>query len=218
MMPAVQHVQDKALILVVGKTEAFVDSRDMAKNLGNKPRAVIALIDRYATKFQELGHLLFKKALGERSQGGGKAERYALLNEDQAYFLLSLSRNSARVVDLKVRLVKAFREARRAADIRKTEYMPEYHALHDEVARVATGSPNERFIHMNFNKLVNKAVGIEAGQRGASPPITQSILTVVQSVAANAVRGTTDHREAYKRATSAVGNLTQSLQLGVAHA
>ena len=45
-------------------------------------------------------------------QHGGGDARFALLNEDQAFFLLSLSRNTDRVVELKANLIMAFREAR----------------------------------------------------------------------------------------------------------
>jgi phage regulator Rha-like protein len=49
-----------------------------------------------------------------------------LLNEDQAFFLLSLSRNTDRVVELKASLIMAFREARygnacRSLEARKKE-------------------------------------------------------------------------------------------------
>ena len=80
--------------------------------------------------------------------------KFALLNEDQAYLLLTYSRNTARVRELKVRLVKAFRDARIAADTRKGEYLPTYHRLHDDIHALASGSPNERHVHGNINKLV----------------------------------------------------------------
>jgi phage regulator Rha-like protein len=92
--------------------EPRVDSRQIAEQLGNKHKNSVALIERYALKFEELGHLPFQTEVGKRSQGGGKAEKFALLNEDQAYFLLALSRNTDRVVDLKASLIMAFREAR----------------------------------------------------------------------------------------------------------
>lgn len=96
--------------------------------------------------------------------------RFALLNEDQAYLLLTYSRNTARVRVLKVRLVKAFREARLCADTRKAEYLPTYHRMHDVIHDLASGSPNEKFVHANVNKLVNKVAGVEAGQRAKAPP------------------------------------------------
>src|SRR5450830_633076 len=168
------------MALIATATEPRVDSRMLAPQLGNKHRHVIALIDKYLDAFKTHGHVSFKKADGERQQGGGKAERYVLLNEDQAYFLLSLSRNSEIVVALKSKLVTAFSEARRAADMRQTEYMPTYHAAHDRIKELAAGSSTERFDHMNFNKLMNKVAGVEAGQRASAPVPKQALLIVGQ--------------------------------------
>lgn len=94
------------------KGEARVDSRLLAEQLGNKHRSTIVLIDRYADQLKKFGQLPFQMAVGKRAQGGGNSERHALLNEDQAFALLALSRNTLRVVELKVGLVMAFREAR----------------------------------------------------------------------------------------------------------
>jgi phage regulator Rha-like protein len=209
----ISEAKNSDLSLVMNKSEARVDSRDLALNLNNGHRAVVALIDKYLPQFQKFGQVLFKKAVGDRAQGGGNAERYALLNEDQSYFLLSLSRNTERVVDLKVRLVKAFREARRATDIRQTEYLPEYHALHAAIHEVAKDSANEHHIHSNFNRLINKAVGIAAGQRACSAAPTQSLLSVVQTIVIKAIRSATGHRDAYARAKLALQAFTGTLAL-----
>jgi phage regulator Rha-like protein len=125
------------LALTTTTIEPRVDTRLLAGHLGNKHKPVIALLDKYLASFKAHGQVLFKKADGDRKQGGGRAERYALLNEDQAYFLLSLSRNTDTVVTLKSKLVTAFGQARRAADLRKTEYLPGYHELHDTMHALA---------------------------------------------------------------------------------
>jgi phage regulator Rha-like protein len=109
------------LVLTTTTTEPRVDSRMLAPQLGNKHRHVMALLDKYLDVFKKHGHVSFKNADGERKQGGGKAERYALLNENQAYFLLSLSRNNEIVVALKSKLITAFSDARHASDLRRTE-------------------------------------------------------------------------------------------------
>ncbi|TGO03600.1 hypothetical protein PN36_03860 [Candidatus Thiomargarita nelsonii] len=43
---------------------------------------------------------------------GATQAKYALLNEDQAVFALTLSRNTPQVVQLKLDLTRAFRDAR----------------------------------------------------------------------------------------------------------
>lgn len=109
--------ESSVIKLVHAQGEARVDSRVIAEGLGIKHKHSFALIQKYASRFEELGSLLFQKEARARRAGGGVVERFALLNEDQAYFLLSLSRNSDRVVDLKLRLVKAFRDARNQAGL-----------------------------------------------------------------------------------------------------
>lgn len=153
----------QAIYLITDKSETLVDTRLIAENLGNQHQNTLQLLDRYIDKFKSFGKVMFKT----EPLPSGQKEKYALLNEDQAYFLLSLSRNTDRVVDLKARLVLAFREARLALDLTKHEYLPIYHELHDEIHVRAAGSKNERFVHMNVNRLVNKTVGIGSGERNS---------------------------------------------------
>ena len=92
--------------------EPRVDSRQLAEQLGNQHKNTMALIERYTDKIKQFGLLPFQtEARPARQHGGGDA-RFALLNEDQAFFLLALSRNTDRVVELKSSLIMAFREAR----------------------------------------------------------------------------------------------------------
>ena len=188
------------LALVTKKAEPRVDSRLLAQHLGNEHKAVMALVARYTAEFRGMGILPFEK--GE-IVGRGQPERFALLNEDQAYFLLSLSRNTPRVVALKAKLVMTFREARHAAELH-AEYLPSYRGLHDQLHTLAAGSPNERWAHVNINKLVNKAAGIESGERGRLGVPRKSIVIAVQYIAAQAMHGAADHREAYARARAAL--------------
>jgi hypothetical protein len=175
----------------------------------------MTLIERYADSFKAHGQLAFKKTVGKRKQGGGNAERYALLNEDQAYFLLSLSRNTDTVVTLKSNLVKAFGNARRVADIRKTEYLPQYHQLHDRLGALAAGSSNAQRVHQNVNRLLNKFSGIEPGQRANAALPQQALLIVGQLVAANQALGATDHHDAYPRIKNSLQALTGVIALEV---
>jgi len=192
------------LALVLDKSEPRIDSRLLAQHLGIQHESSVKTLTAYADDFRELGILRFQ--IGE-IKGRGQPERYALLNEDQAYLLLTYSRNTKRVRDLKVKLVKAFAEARQAQDMHQTDYLPTYHALHDEIHALTAGSANERFVHQNVNKLVNKAAGIEAGQRGSVNIPHKAMLIVAQHFAAEAMRGAADHREGYAKAKDALQGL-----------
>lgn len=184
--------------------EPRVDSRLLAQYLGNQHGSVVKLLTAYTDDFRELGILRFE--IGE-IRGRGQPERYALLNEDQAYLLLTYSRNTKRVRELKVRLVLAFREARQRADLHGAEYLPTYHGLHDEIARLAHDSSNARFVHLNVNRAINQAVGIESGSRRYLNAARQSTLVVAQSIAAQAMAGAHDHHQGYQQARTALQRL-----------
>jgi phage regulator Rha-like protein len=193
--------------LTITATEARIDSRMIAQALGNTHKAVIALIDRYLSAFNNHGQLTFKKEVGTRKHGGGNAERYALLTEDQSYFLLSLSRNSDRVVSLKSTLIKTFGEYRRRTSMRHEEYLPTYHALQDAIHLKAAESPNKKMVHMNVAKAVNATVGIESGERSSVSATKQALLVLTQDVAARAMLRGVDHHDGFqhvKRALKAV--------------
>lgn len=208
--------EPQGLALTTTTAEPRVDTRLLARRLGNKHKAVLALLDRYLVAFKAHGQLTFKKEVGKRKQGGGNAERYALLNEDQAYFLLSLSRNTDTVVTLKSNLVKAFGNARRSADLRNTEYLPGYHELHDRLGTLAAGSSNAHRVHQNANKLLNKFSGIEPGQRASAGLRNQAMLIIGQLVAAKATQGATDHHDGYQRIKTSLQALGAVAQLEVA--
>ena len=200
--------------LTITTTDARIDSRLLAVQLGNKHRHVMALLDKYLDKLKVLGHVRFKNADGERKQGGRKAERYALLTEDQAYFVLNLSRNTEIVVNLKVKLIQVFREYCRAADMRRTEYLPSYHQLRDAIHAASATSSNEGRVHMNVAKLVNKTAGIEAGQRALAAIPQQAMLIVAQTFAARAMQSGQDHHDGYQRVKQSLLALTACTMLG----
>ena len=217
--PSLLQPVSSDLTLTACKQESRVDSRLLASHLGNRHRHVMALIEKYAESFASLGKVLFQKAPSIDSLTGQR-ERFALLNEDQAFFLLTLSRNNARVVELKVKLIQAFSEARQLTDQRQTEYLPTYRQLHAVVHKLAGDSANEKFVHMNLNKLVNKTAGVEPGQRSKAALPQQAMLIVAQAVATQAMQGAADHHNGYQLAKHSLGALAAVVnvqRLGLNH-
>ena len=199
------NIEPVAIALQTGRDETpRVDSRELAQRLGVKHKNTIELLDKHKADFLELGHLPFQTEVGYRAQGGGKAERFALLNEDQAYLLLTYSRNTAKVRGLKVKLVQAFSAARKAAELRKCEYLPTYHLAHDALKGLAPDRQRQQHLHMNVNKLLNKVAGLDAGQRHGAQPGSLSVLAVGQMLAAQAATGASDDKAAYARIKQAV--------------
>ena len=199
--------------LTLVKKERRADTRLLAQHLGNQHKNVFELVKNYKADFEQLGKVTFQT----EALPSGQLEKFALLNEDQAYLLLTYSRNSAKVRALKVKMVKAFAEARRAAEVRQVEYLPAYHQLHDAIKVAANGSPNERFIHMNANKALNQLAGVESGQRAGAGSLQQSILAVGSALAAQALQNATDGHGLHKRIKAALEPLTGILALPEVH-
>lgn len=90
---------------------------------------------------------------------------------------------------------------------RAQEYLPTFRFLHGEIAALAAGSSNERFVHMNMNRLPNATVGCAPGGRGNLPLPAKAMLVAAQVVAINAIHGALDHRDGCRRAKDALDQL-----------
>lgn len=192
-----------ALALTGDNEKPRVDSRVVAGYLGIKHKNVREMIQKYADDFREHGKVPFQT----EASPSGQREKFALLNEDQAYLLLTFSRNTAKVRKLKSQLVKAFSEARKAVEHRQTQYLPTYHDLHDKAAELDGGH-----LHLNLNRLINKAVNVESGQRRSLPVPDQSLIVVYQTIATKAMQDAADHKEAYAQAKTAILTAQRALQ------
>lgn len=201
------------VIYVSAKEEPRVDSRLLADRLGNQHATVIRLIDEYKSDFESLGVLRFKIGKPRAKSKGGRPEKLAMLTEDQAYFLLTLSRNSQKVRSLKIELVKAFARFRQNRQVEE-DYTPYYSELHDSVKVLADhahqhgSTTDERIFHINFNKLINKAFGLESGQRQSLPGNLRAKMTAANVIAKDliehAISSGMDHHQAYKNVKDAV--------------
>lgn len=203
----------ETLPLVIAKDVPLVDSRILAGQLGVKHSSTFRLILRYKEEFQEIDQLRFKIEVGKRIDGGGNAERYVLLTEDQSFFLLTLSRNSECVVRLKIRLVQAFRLARDSMEIAK-DYLSGYHQLQDEVkhlaevAHAAGSKTPEHIFYNNINRLVNNVCGLAPGQRAGLTPQKRMVVTcagfIVKKAIESSLEAGANHRDAYASAKAQV--------------
>lgn len=197
------------ITLIEKKREARVDSLALADNLSVQHKNVLALVDSYQAEFKEFGPLAFETRKGEPLQHGGfaKATRIALLNEDQSYFLLTLTRNTKRTKHLKVGLVKAFSRFRKHQQS-DTDYLPYYHELHDSVKALADrahqcgSNAPEHVFHININKLINDAFGLKSGQRQDLPGHLRAKVTAANVIARElleeAMSRGYDHKAAYQ--------------------
>lgn len=100
-----------AIPLQIVRGEPRADTRMLAAQLGIQRASAFKLVNDYKSDFEQLGKVRFEIGPSEGSKTG-QQEKFALLNEDQSYLLLTFSRNTAKVRQLKVNLVKAFKAAR----------------------------------------------------------------------------------------------------------
>jgi phage regulator Rha-like protein len=204
-----------SITLTTYKGEARADSRMLAEQLGVQHKSTIALVEKHTKHFLRFGLLPFQtEAVKTPGARGTKHHKFALLNEDQAYFLLSLTKNTAKVVELKANLVMAFSEARNRTSVANVQYLPLYHAMHAEVSALAQRAKDcgsntpEHLFHINANKALNGAMGIASGERHTLTIEQQLILATLQAVYQrhlhNSLANGDDHREASRKAKEAV--------------
>ncbi|MNX87505.1 hypothetical protein D3C86_1194360 [compost metagenome] len=108
-------------------------------------------------------------------------------------------------------MVASFKEARAGRQSNLVEYLPGYHNLHDKMHELSAASSNQRAVHMNINKLVNKTVGIGSGERSSLGVSSKAAVIVAQQIAARALETAEDHHDGYQKAKQALAPLGQAL-------
>lgn len=97
-----------------------VDSRLVAEALGIDHHNFLATLYEYQTEAEQaFGVYLFETDKPKNGSKGGRPTKYVLLTEDQATFLMTLSRNTEAVVKCKTNLIKAFRQAKESTKPRQ---------------------------------------------------------------------------------------------------
>ena len=101
--------------------------------------------------------------------------------------------------------------------------MPFYHELHDNVkalsdkAHQSGSKTDERVFHINFNRLINQAFGLDAGQRPDLPPRLRAKVTVANVIAGDIVqqciKANLDHKTTYQKVKQAVFALAEPIRL-----
>ena len=92
--------------------QVFTTSLIVAKGCDNKSHeSTIKLIRKHQAMFEKLGLVRFEIQPREKGSHGGGDVEYAILNEDQATFLVTLFRNTPTVLEFKLSLVQQFRNA-----------------------------------------------------------------------------------------------------------
>lgn len=109
------------MLEVINKNEVLVvDSRLVAEELGIQHRTLKDNITKFQSQFEELNpdyvspHQALIKETSVKNPDGTGGEVYYYLTEPQANFALTLSNNSEKAVEGKLRLIKAFEKAKKS--------------------------------------------------------------------------------------------------------
>ena len=201
------------------KSEFRVDSRLLSPELNHRHRTILENIDKYKSQFESLGHLPFETEAGYNNI----PVRFALLNEDQCYFLLTLMRNNDHIVSAKLKLVKAFRDARTQIakrDIARIEGKQvrflETDAIRDLVDYAkANGSQSAEMYYMTITKMTNAALGIDSCQRDQLEARKLDELkiaeTMVKIAISDGLNAKLDYKDIYKLCKERVKSIAKTL-------
>jgi phage regulator Rha-like protein len=90
----------------------YLDTQLVSERLNIEHESLLALMEKYKYQIEELGKLEERKTNAVTSEGKPYTIRSYLLNEDHAYFIGALARNTEYAVSFKYWLVKQFHKAR----------------------------------------------------------------------------------------------------------
>jgi phage regulator Rha-like protein len=100
----------------------------IAHGLGQQHRALIQLVRKHQSSLEELGRVQFEIA-PFATRGGTQSREIAMLNEHQATLLIALMRNTDKVIEFKIALVKEFFRMRDELGRREKSLWQQMHAL-----------------------------------------------------------------------------------------
>jgi phage regulator Rha-like protein len=208
------------------KKELRIDSRLLAGQLDHRHRTIFASITKYEKELASLSLMRFEtEAVKVEGERGYKIQKFALLTEDQCYFVLTLMRNNPNVVALKLKLVKAFRDARKQIANRDMARLSGKQVRRDETDAIkelveyatANGSKNAQFYYPNITIMTNKVIGIDKGQRDTLDTrqlcVLQMIETAIRIAIGDGLREQLPYDDIYLLCKDRVSELQPLLKL-----
>lgn len=204
------------LVFLKGK-EPVTTSLIVAEGTDNEHRSIIRLIQNYQERFERWGKIRFTD-LKSTNPLGGRPTTVALLNEQQATFLITLLRNNDVVLDFKSELVDRFYKMREILLNQRNAEWQEIRestkrgnramcdVIHDYVIPLARANgsttPDDKF-YMTYQKAVNKAAGVQPKSRDTQPLSQLYEIEKIQdmvgvSIKGQVARGEHDHKQIYR--------------------
>jgi len=210
-------------LVYVKKNDVFIDSLTIAEKTENEHESIKRLITTHKSRFLTLGNLPISN---REIIGAGRPEQYYELNEQQATFLITLLRNNEKVLNFKLSLVQEFYRMRQILIQRQTTEWLQTRKQGKLVRRDETdtiqefivyaekqGSKNANKYYITFTKLVNKAVGLQSGQREQASWKTLAFVSMLEDIicktVAEEMRNSTYYKEVYQICKRKVGQFAE---------
>ena len=204
-----------ANLITLNSGKPFVSTIDIADGIGVTNPALIKTIRMHQSEFEDVGEVRFQIGAQDPNNSKARAKTYALLNESQAIFLLTLSKNTKVVVKFKLQLTKEFGRLRHQAERRAQLDWQQVRAQGKIARRQETdviqefvkyakdqGSKHAETYYINLTKASYKALflvnGPTTGLREKLDPVQLSILATTEYVANQALQDGMNQRLPYK--------------------
>jgi phage regulator Rha-like protein len=155
--------QGLTVTVVTEAKSVVIESKIVSAGLGISHRSLLQTISKHLESIESnFGAVAFQMREHKTSQGNKAQVRVAHLTEDQAYFIITLSRNSPKVKAFKAAMVKAFSLARKELDQwnYKREFSRQsYRSLTDAVKScIEAGTIAGKFAYSQEADLINMLV------------------------------------------------------------
>lgn len=146
------------------KNEPYTTSKVIADCGGQEHRAIRQLIETHKKELQEFGRVTFEMIPLKTNSGVQNTKIYKL-NEEQATFLITLMRNTPKVVLFKKNLVKQFYNMRQQLQRRALEREVELNYRKELTAKIQSLLSNDQHKYIAFTEMLYKIVfGKTVGQ------------------------------------------------------
>lgn len=193
-------------LVILKGNKAFTDSMVIANGTNNQHESVQRRIRDYNKELSVFGEVGFEI----RPMESGQEMKIYLLNEQQATFLITLLKNTEKVVKFKLELVRQFYAMRQFIFERQTEgwiqtreqgkitRKAETDMLSGlvEYARKQGYDHEDKLLYMNYTKLANKICGISKRDNASIEQL--STLTVAENIILHCVQLGIQNEKHYK--------------------
>ena len=205
--------KSNALVFLKGNTP-FTNSLVIAKGTNNEHESIIRLTQKHEARFNRWGKIYFSDFKSGNKNGDlrGRPTKVAFLNEQQATFLITLLKNTDVVLDFKAELVDRFYKMREIiARHQNAEWIDARHDvksyqkfLNDMLKDLVDYAVNQGCKHadklyINYNRLINKTLGIDPASRDQQPAYVLHEIRKLQAMIETTVRGLMHKHVPYKQ-------------------